>query len=150
MAPAIVHFLVGASICLLVAAPFARRYDLGWQWPLWLVAIGGIWGLVPDVHHVAPVSETRLRAFHDSRWAELFAFHYTLDRPAVRARPIESTFASIACFLVAVGAFSFVGGAGDGGSTTRDREPVTPILAVGTVSLFLGLGLGGLLYATLA
>ena len=105
MAPAIVHFLVGASILLLVAVPFAYRYEVGQRWALWLVGIGGIWGLFPDVHHITPIYGTELRAFHHSPWADLFAFHYTLDRPAVRSRPMESIFGSILLFLIAVTTF---------------------------------------------
>lgn len=122
MAPAIVHFLVGASICILVATPLVWRYDLDWRWPLWLVAVGGIWGLFPDVHNITPVYESQLRAFHNSAWADLFAFHYTLDRPFVRARPIESTFASIAGLLVAVITFTLAGGvAGSPGDRSSDH-----------------------------
>ena len=151
MAPAIVHFLVGASILLIVATPIAWRYDLDWRWPLWLVAVGGIWGLFPDVHHIAPVFEARLRAFHDSTWADLFAFHYTLDRPAVRARYIESVFGSIAGFLAAIAAFTLSGSAGDDSSSgPRDRQSMNSTIAVSLFALLVGIALGGLLYATFA
>ena len=106
MAPAIVHFLVGASLALLIAAPFALRYEVGPLWPLWLVLLGGLWGLFPDIHHVAPWYREELLALHNSPWADLFAFHYTLDRPAVRARYTESVFGSIVLFLGAVGLFT--------------------------------------------
>ena len=66
MAPAIVHFLVGASILLLVVTPIVARYELPSWAPLWLVAIGGLWGLFPDIHHIAPVYEAELYAFHNS------------------------------------------------------------------------------------
>ncbi|MFP8955586.1 hypothetical protein ACLI4Y_02575 [Natrialbaceae archaeon A-CW3] len=106
MAPAIVHFLVGASLVLLIVTPFARRTTLPTPWVLWLVVIGGLWGLAPDVHHIAPVYHTELYAFHNSAWADLFAFHYTLDRPFVRERYVESVFGSILLFLGAVSVFS--------------------------------------------
>ncbi|WP_252700432.1 hypothetical protein [Natronosalvus vescus] len=106
MAPAIVHFLVGASIVLLVATPFVSRTVYPTPWALWLVVIGGLWGLAPDVYHIAPVYRSELVAFHDSQWADLCAFHYTLDRPFVRARYVESIFGSILLFLGAVSVFS--------------------------------------------
>lgn len=106
MAPAIVHFLVGASLLLLVATPVVLRYRLSSVMVLWLVAIGGLWGLGPDIHQIAPVYETELRALHDSPWVDLFAFHYTLDRPAVRAQYNASVFGAIVGFLGAVTVFS--------------------------------------------
>ncbi|SIR54623.1 hypothetical protein [Natronorubrum daqingense] len=106
MAPAIVHFLVGASIFLLVVSPFAIRYRVSPVALLWIIAIGGIWGLGPDIHHIAPIYEAELRAFHDSPWADLFAFHYTLDRPAVQARYNETVFGALVGFLGAVSAFT--------------------------------------------
>ncbi|MDQ2052794.1 hypothetical protein RBH26_20345 [Natronolimnohabitans sp. A-GB9] len=106
MAPAITHFLIGASIVLLLATPVAVRYRLSPWAPLWLVVLGGLWGLAPDVHHIAPAYTSELYAFHNSRWADLFAFHYTLDRPAVRARTNASIFVAIASFLGAIGVFT--------------------------------------------
>lgn len=106
MAPAIVHFLVGASLALLLVTPIALRYDLSPEWPLWLVVVGGLWGLIPDVHHIAPVYQAELYSFHNSPWVDLFAFHYTLDRPFVRARYTASVLGSILCFLGAVSVFT--------------------------------------------
>ena len=106
MAPAIVHFLVGASLLLVLVTPVALGDGLGRLWPLWLVAVGGVWGLVPDLHNVTPIYKTQLRAIHDSRVADVFAFHYTLDRPAVRARDLESTFAAVLFFLIVVSLFT--------------------------------------------
>lgn len=105
MAPAITHFLVGASLLLLLTIPIALRYRLAPWIPLWLVALGGLWGLGPDIHHIAPAYVTELRAFHDSPWVDLFAFHYTLDRPVVRAQYTVSVFGSILGFLGAVTTF---------------------------------------------
>jgi len=99
MAPAIVHFLVGASLLLLLTIPVTVRYRLALWIPLWLVALGGLWGLGPDLHHIAPIYKTELRALHDSAWANLFAFHYLLDRPVVRAHYTASVFGSILGFL---------------------------------------------------
>ncbi|MCU4741692.1 hypothetical protein [Natronoglomus mannanivorans] len=105
MAPAIVHFLVGASIVLLVLAPLALVSGHVREWRLRAVAIGGLWGLVPDLHNVSPVYRDELRSFHESPRADLFAFHYTLDRPLVRDLFVESIAASILLFLVAVTVF---------------------------------------------
>jgi len=105
MAPAIVHFLVGASLLLLLTIPVALRYRLALWIPLWLVALGGLWGLGPDLHHIAPIYKTELRTLHDSAWANLFAFHYMLDRPVVRAQYTASVFGSILGFLGTVTIF---------------------------------------------
>lgn len=50
---------------------------------------------VTDLHNIAPVYETQLRVIHGSRAADTFVFHYTLDRPAVRTRYLESIFVAI-------------------------------------------------------
>ncbi|WP_124195021.1 hypothetical protein [Natrarchaeobius chitinivorans] len=49
--------------------------------------------------------ETQLYAIHNSPWVDLFGLHYTLDRPAVRARYLESVFGSIVVFVLAVAVF---------------------------------------------
>ena len=105
MAPAIAHFLVGASLLLLLVVPVALRYDVDRELALWLIPIGGVWGLIPDVHHITPVFEAELYALHNTPWADLFAFHYTLDRPAIRARYLESVFGSILLFICSVAVF---------------------------------------------
>ncbi|ELY55693.1 hypothetical protein [Natronococcus jeotgali] len=133
MAPAIAHFLLGASLALLVATPIALRFRLPAWVPLWLVAVGGIWGLVPDVHHVAPLSESQLYAFHNTQWADLFAFHYTLDAPAVRARHDASVFWSIALFLVASALFTIAGVAN--ARTAVGETPAPHLLALATASI---------------
>ena len=154
MAPAIVHFLVGASILLFVVVPFAYRYEVGQRWGLWLVGIGGVWGLFPDVHHITPIYETELRAFHHSTWADLFAFHYTLDRPAVRSRQMESIFGSILLFLIAVTSFVLadVGGRRRRNTAPDDRRSVglgrvlgvTALTLSGVSVLLLGAIIGGI------
>lgn len=105
MAPAITHFLVGAALLLVIATPVVLRYDVDREHAIWLVPLGGVWGIAPDVHHIAPVFVDTLYAFHNSPWADLFGLHYTLDRQAVRARYYESVFGAIAAFIVAVLAF---------------------------------------------
>lgn len=106
MAPAIAHFLVGAGAALLLAAPVVLRYDIDHSWGLWLVPFGGLWGLFPDVHNISSVYRAQLHAIHYSPWMDLFALHYSLDRPTIRGMYLESVFGSILFFLLAVGAFS--------------------------------------------
>ena len=107
MAPAIAHFLVGASLLLLLASPFAVRYEVVRRHGVTLAAAGGLWGLLPDVHHATPVYEEPLHAFHQSAWVDLFAFHYTLDLPPVRAYgPAESALPAVMLFLGVAAAFA--------------------------------------------
>ncbi|WP_247001712.1 hypothetical protein [Halosolutus gelatinilyticus] len=105
MAPAIVHFLVGAALVLLLAAPLALRGGAS-RHHLWFVAIGGLWGMSPDFHKIAPAFRAELNRVHGSPWADLFAFHYTLDRPPFDTNPIQSTAAAVALFVVAVSVFT--------------------------------------------
>lgn len=148
MAPAIVHFLVGAAIALLVATPFALRYEPIRRARLWIVAIGGLWGIAPDGYDVAPVFADRLEAFHDSRWADLFAFHYTLDQPPLADATLELTFLSILAFLVAITVFT---AAGRQRSPRADSTPfrlVAVAASVGFAAVIAGATLGTGLYAT--
>lgn len=133
MAPAIVHFLVGAALVLLLVTPLALRYRLPTWLPLWLVAVGGLWGLFPDIHHIAPAYESQLYAFHNSQWADLFAFHYTLDRPAVRARYNESIFWSIVLFLAASVVFTVATAAN--ARTAVDETPAPHLVALATATI---------------
>lgn len=150
MAPAIAHFLVGASIVLLFAAPFALRYGVDQNRLLWLVAAGGLWGLAPDVHHVVPVYRDRVEGVHDSPWSDLFGLHYTLDHPAARELYLESIFGAILLFFVAVAAFS-------ASNRVREREVVVETdlerllvssYALGAASAYAGFAVGLLLRGT--
>ncbi|MDS0475659.1 hypothetical protein [Natrinema sp. 1APR25-10V2] len=89
MAPAIVHFLVGATLLLVLAILVGLRSPLPVWGPLWLVAIGGLWGLGPDFHHFEPLVGGPVHALYDAPWADCWALHYTLDRPLVRANTIR-------------------------------------------------------------
>lgn len=101
MAQALVHFLVGASFVALLATPFALRYETVRRHGLALVTAGGVWGMLPDLHHVAPIYGGPIRTFHQSVWADLFAFHYTLDLDPVRA--YDSDQIGLAAVLVFLG-----------------------------------------------
>ena len=105
MAPAIAHFLLGAACLLTAAVPVILRYDIDREYALWLIPLGGVWGLVPDFHNIAPIFVEPLYAFHNTPWVDLFGFHYTLDRPAIRAQYEASVFGSIVVFVVAIAAF---------------------------------------------
>lgn len=127
VAPAIAHFLVGAGLLLIVVAPIAYRYDLDHTLTPALVPIGGIWGIAPDIHHVAPIYQDQLRAIHSSPWMDLFALHYLLDTPTVRGMYHESVFGSILFFSVAVVAYS----AALRAQSTQLHPPSTTIIATG-------------------
>lgn len=109
MAPAITHFLVGATIVLLVVAFLALRYDVDRTWAVWLVIAGGVWGLVPDFHNVTSTYHAPFRALHDSPRADLFGLHYTLDRDVVRAHDEATILVSIAAVVVATTVFWLAG-----------------------------------------
>ena len=140
MAPAITHFLFGAAVSLLLVVPLALRYDIDREVALWLIPIGGVWGLFPDVHHITPVFEAELYALHNSPWVDLFAFHYTLDRPAVRARYDESVFGSIALFILSIATFWGSTHSSATGNRWLRRRPVISLVAMA----------GGAAYATVA
>ena len=106
MAPAIVHFLVGAAILIFLVTPIAMRYSIAGKNLLWLVLFGGIWGLAPDIHHITPMYHSQLVAFHGSPWADLFGLHYSLDRPYVRKRFHESIVGAIVLFTASIASFS--------------------------------------------
>jgi hypothetical protein len=105
MAPAVAHFLVGASILLLVAAPFCLRYQVDREYGLVLVPVGGLWGITPDFHNIAPIGTAALYRFHNSPWVDLFGLHYTLDRTLVREQYLLSVFGAILLFSTAVAVF---------------------------------------------
>lgn len=137
MAPAIAHFLIGAGLLLIVVAPIAYRYDLDHTLTPALVPIGGIWGILPDIHHVTPIYQAQLRAIHRSPWMDLFAFHYLLDTPTVRGMYHETVFGSILFFSIAVVTYSVV---------LRARSTrLHPVVATGIAT-----GYGGVILSVLA
>jgi hypothetical protein len=77
-----------------------------------------------------------LYAFHSSPWVEVFGFHYTLDRSAVRAQYEASVFGSIAVFSIAIAGFWIAGRIRRVGPVARrPREhAVTILLATGLAS----------------
>jgi hypothetical protein len=147
MAPAIAHFLVGASLLLVGTIPFTLRGDIDREDTLLVVPLGGIWGIVPDFHHIAPVGRDTLYAFHNSAWVEVFALHYTLDRTTIRLLYHESVFASIALFTLSVAVVWITGRIRDsdhGVQQPRDRLFVragATLLAAGFATFVLGVSL---------
>ncbi|MEF8820761.1 MAG: hypothetical protein V5A52_00640 [Halovenus sp.] len=138
MAYAIVHFLVGASIFLLLAAPLTLRFESVQDSALVLVTVGGIWGLVPDIHHLTPVFQEPLYALHGTPLVDLFAFHYMLDLDPVRDRPRLAIFVSLALFCLSVAVFtatSRMGSQYENRRVTVDTGVVTAILAAALVSM---------------
>ena len=97
MAPAIVHFTAGFVIVLAVLSIVpVTRYRLTGAF------LGGIWGVGPDIHNLFDGARSeQLRVIHDSSTADVFFFHYTLDRPFFRELSIELTFLSLAALGVA-------------------------------------------------
>jgi hypothetical protein len=75
MSLALTHFAVGATMTALVTMYLLppTRYART------LVVLGGIWGMLPDVHWVAPVYAAELKAFHGSVFMNVFWFHEALD-----------------------------------------------------------------------
>jgi hypothetical protein len=76
MSMAIAHFAVGTMATALLLALVAPRLLRS---PTVLVA-GGVWAMVPDVHHVLPTASGLVRSFHMSVWSNVFWFHHYLDR----------------------------------------------------------------------
>lgn len=141
MAPAIAHFLIGASLLLIFVLPLCLRYEIEREHGLWLIPLGGLYGITPDLHNIVPPFQQQLYAFHNSRWVDLFGLHYTLDRPIVRQQYLGSVFGSILVFCLAVTLFWGGFRAYDAVRTSRrDLDPLT-VSAVSTTA--------GTAYATL-
>lgn len=104
MAPAIAHFLVGSSLLLAATLIAVLRYEFPVEHTLWALPLGGVWGIAPDFHHIAPRYNDALYAIHNSPWVEVFAVHYTLDQPVIRALYHESIFVVIGVFFIAIAA----------------------------------------------
>lgn len=75
MSLAITHFAVGGTCTALVALYLLPPTEYART----LVLLGGGWGMVPDIHWVAPLYAPELEALHGSVVTNLFWFHQTLD-----------------------------------------------------------------------
>lgn len=84
---AIGHFAVGAGCTWLVITYLAP----GVRYPRSLATLGGLWGLLPDIHWVSPVARPLLWELHRKFWVDLFWFHRALDRiDPENSRPIAA------------------------------------------------------------
>lgn len=72
----IAHFAFGAAMTSLVVTFLVPTV----RYPRTLVAVGGGWAMLPDVHRIAPIGAARLRELHGSVWADACWFHRTLDQ----------------------------------------------------------------------
>jgi hypothetical protein len=138
MAYAIVHFLVGASLLLLLAAPLALRFERVQDSALLLVTGGGLWGLVPDAHHISPFFREQMYAIHETPFVDVFAFHYMLDLDPVRDRPNIAIFVSLALFCISVAVFTATSRLSDRYERRHvavDTGTVSGILAAALVSM---------------
>jgi len=75
MSLAIAHFAVGAMATALLLTLVAPRLLHS---PTALV-VGGLWGMLPDVHWVLPAGSGAVRSFHMSSWSNVFWFHNYVD-----------------------------------------------------------------------
>ena len=76
MSLAIAHFAVGSlgtALLLALVAPRLLRSPT-------LLVVGGVWGMIPDLHQISPVVTDALHALHRSPAADLFWFHGLMDR----------------------------------------------------------------------
>jgi hypothetical protein len=98
---ALVHFTVGFAIVLVaLSASSLTRYRLTGAY------LGGIWALVPDLHHLFDGAiGDRILVLHGSPRADVFFFHHTLDGASYRAHNVELTFVSLAVLGVAFAAY---------------------------------------------
>ena len=70
------HFAFGA-----LCATFLISYLLpDLKYSRTLIITSGIWAMLPDFHHVAPIFEAQLRAVHYSVLSNIFWFHQVFDR----------------------------------------------------------------------
>ena len=74
------HFVVGATCTALGLAILFP--DCSYRGTV--VVLGGMWGLAPDVHHIAQIWQHQLHMFHrHAPFLDVFWFHRTLDVYAV-------------------------------------------------------------------
>lgn len=129
MSLAITHFAVGgilSTIVLLYLLP-PTRYARS------LVLLGGVWGMIPDLHQISPVFTAQLRAYHHSPFANIFWLHETLDV----IDPGDSTILA----TLALGAFIVTALFGDWWSyTAREHAATTSESVVGTLRSVVVLG----------
>ncbi|MFC6823398.1 hypothetical protein [Halopelagius fulvigenes] len=95
MSLAITHFVVGATVTMLVVTFFLPRV----RFPRTLMVLGGLWAMIPDLNKIVP-GLGFVDAVHDSAWANVFWAHHFLDT----VDPSDTTKAAV----VALAAFFLV------------------------------------------
>jgi len=75
MSLAITHFAVGATGMILILELTQTDTDYRAS----LVLLSGLWGLIPDLHYVAPIFADKLKYIKQSIWGNVFWFHGYLD-----------------------------------------------------------------------
>ncbi|RLM71379.1 hypothetical protein DVK05_01400 [Halorubrum sp. Atlit-8R] len=129
MSLAITHFAVG-GICTALVALYLLPPT---RYARTLVLLGGGWGMLPDVHWVAPVYAPELKALHSSVFTNIFWFHQTLDV----VDPTDSYTAA----ALALGAFILIVSLGDHWTyrtaerttATTDPGPLTTVRSLDTL-----------------
>lgn len=75
MSLALTHFAFGAAATML-AVTFLLP---GVPYPRVVSALGGVWAMIPDAHHVSPVFAAQIEQLHRSAFANLFWAHRLFD-----------------------------------------------------------------------
>lgn len=135
MSLAITHFAVG-GICTALIALYLLPPT---RYARTLVLLGGGWGMLPDVHWVAPFYAPELKALHSSVFTNVFWFHQTLD--------VVDPTDSYTVAALALGAFILVVSLGDHWAyrtherttTTTDPGPLTAVRSLDTLVRSAGL-----------
>ena len=70
------HFAIGAIMTALLVHLWIPTYAYRGV----VIVLGGIWGLIPDLHGVLPWFDHWFRRLDASHWADIFWFHRTMDR----------------------------------------------------------------------
>lgn len=135
MSLAITHFAVGGTCTALIALYLLppTRYART------LVLLGGGWGMLPDIHWVAPLYASELKALHSSVFTNVFWFHQTLD--------VVDPMDSYTVAALALGAFILTVSLGDHWEyrtaertpTTIDPEPLTAVRSLDVLMRSAGL-----------
>ncbi len=93
MSHGITHFAVGATCTLIIVTYLVPRVP----YPRVIVILGGIWAMLPDANKL--VDWQVLDRLHSSPVADIFWFHYSLDR-IDSTDSIEFGVVAVAIFLI--------------------------------------------------
>lgn len=76
MSLAVTHFAFGAAMTAILIEMLVPSL----RYKRTAIVAGGLFALVPDLHYVTPVYHDAFFAFHESRIADIFWFHWTMDK----------------------------------------------------------------------